>query len=111
MSAFKGFEEQVLDLLVSKILSKDQITAVKDEGTLIENHHTGCGYFLSVSHPCLPIERIVCHTPMVIGNANEIECSFLVFIENRELTIECATAGIDEIPSNFRDLNVQVSVP
>jgi len=109
VTVFKPHEEQVLDLLISSVLASEQIAAIKVKGESIDYHHTGCGYFFSVSHPCLPQNRIVCHTPMVIGNADGIECTFLVFIENGELTIECATAGIDSIPLNFRDLNVRVS--
>jgi len=111
MGVFKPYEEEVLDLLASSVLSAEQIAAVKEEGIQLQDHHTGCGYFFSVTHPCLPLNRSVCHTPLVVGNAEGIECSFLVFIEKGHLTIECATAGLESIPLNFRNLNVRVSAP
>ncbi len=109
MGIFKPYEELVLDLLVSDVLSPEQLQAVKEEGVLLQDHHTGCGYFFSVTHACLPLNRRVCHTPIIIGKAGDIECTFLVFIDKGHLTIECATAGIDSIPLNFRELDVKVS--
>jgi hypothetical protein len=110
MGVFKQYEEDVLDILLSGTLSCEQISAVKAEGKLSRDQHTGHGYLVSVTHPCLPLNRIICHTPMVVGSAEGIECNFSVFIDNGSLTIECDAVAIDVIPLDFRNFDVHISV-
>jgi hypothetical protein len=76
----------------------------------VRYEYSGCGYFLTVRHPEIPQERIVCNKPFVVGVAQGIRCGFIVFIERGELMLECYELGQPTIPANYRDLDVAVSV-
>ena len=93
MGVFKKYEEQVLDLLTASVLSRNQLESVKNDGVQEKYEYTGCGYYLDVKHPCLPIERIVCDDPLIVGNAGSFEAGFVIFIEKGELTLECHDWG------------------
>jgi hypothetical protein len=71
---------------------------------------TGCGYFLTVAHAQIPEERSVCHDPIVMGHADGIDCGFLLFLEKREMMIECHTWGAVEVPEDFRSREVAIEV-
>lgn len=68
------------------------------------------GIFLTIHHSTLPLERIVCDKPWVIGKFKNVQCGFVVFLEQRELTLECYPWGLADIPANFRDQEVEVEV-
>ena len=53
---------------------------------------------------------MVCSKPTLMGEAEGIECGFVVFIGNRELTIECHSWGELNVPDDFRNKNVQVRI-
>jgi hypothetical protein len=109
MSILREYEKTVVHLLASGVLSPQQLDAVIREGKLVEYDYTGCGYFLTIKHDDLPIERIVCDTPKLTGSADGIISGFVVFIEDGELTIECHSWGDVDIPEWFRDRDVQVA--
>ena len=108
MSVFRNYEQKVLNLLVSAVFSPQELNCIIQDSELVDLEHTGSGYFLEVSHPSFPKERIVCHKPTVIGEADGITCGFVVFIENNNLTIECHDWGESDIAGDFRDKDVQV---
>ncbi len=109
MSVLKGFEQQAVDLLLEGVLPRTTIQAVKDNAELVNYEHTGVGYFLTLRHPALPRERLVCDKPTVIGQSEGIESGFIVFIENHELVLECHSWGADHVPETYRDENVQIT--
>jgi hypothetical protein len=104
----KDYETKVLYLLASNVLSVQQLETLVGEGEFVESDYTGCGYFLSIRHPSLPKDRIVCHEPLVTGRADDIICGLVVFIENHQLTIECHSWGDVDVPEDFRDRDVKV---
>jgi hypothetical protein len=106
---FKEYETKVLRLLASGVLLPRQLDVLVREGEFAGYEYTGSGYFLSIRHPSLPRERVVCHEPIVTGCADGISCGFVIFIENGELTIECHSWGDADIPEGFRDRDVQVA--
>jgi hypothetical protein len=110
MSVLKAFEREVFDLLAAGALSTGQIEAVASEGTFVSYEYTGSGYFLTLAHPTLPRERVVCSQPAVMGHAEGIDCGFVLFIENGELMFECHTWGPVDVPEGFREKTVQVEV-
>ena len=107
MGVLKGYERKVLYTLASCALSRRQLEAVAEGGELVSYEHTGCGYFLTIRHESLPEERVVCDRPVLSGSAGGVNCGFVVFIENGELTIECHPWG-ESVPEDFRDREVQV---
>ncbi len=110
MNTFKEYEKKVLYLLASGVLSPEQIESLTSEGEFISYEYTGSGYFFSLKHPCLPKARVVCSEPLVMGYADGVDCGFVVFIENGELTIECHTWGSIDFPEGFRNKDVQIKV-
>ncbi|HEV7890832.1 MAG TPA: hypothetical protein VGP08_09345 [Pyrinomonadaceae bacterium] len=108
MSVLKDYEREVLYTLASDVLSPRQLSAVADEGELVGYDYTGRGYFLTVRHESLPRERIVCNSPMLSGSAGGVNCGFVIFIEDGELTIECHPWD-EDVPEDFRDREVRVT--
>jgi hypothetical protein len=110
MEILKDYEKEVLNLLVSDVLSSDKLNIVINNGEVFGYEYTGSGYFLGIQHSLLPKERIVCSEPIVIGEADDITCGFVVFIEDNQLTIESHSWGELNVPEDFREKNVQVRV-
>lgn len=108
MSILRDFEPEVLKLLAATAISPEQIEEVVREGTLVSYEYTGSGYFLTLSHANLPKERIVCDRPAIKGHADGMECGFVIFIENGELTLECHTWGSIDVSKDFRDKPVRL---
>ncbi len=111
MTVFKNFERQVVEILVKPHIPLDQLKIILDTTELVSfKNNAGAGYFITVHHPSVPSKRIVCDKPLVIGKCKNVQCGFVVFLENRELTLECHSWGLLEIPINFRENAVEVEV-
>jgi len=108
MGEFRVFESHVLRLLVAPKLGAETVEAIEREAELVSYDYSGAGYFLTVKHPSLPSERIVCDKPKVVGHSGNIQSGFVVFIENGELSLECHTWGEIDVPENFREQRVIV---
>jgi hypothetical protein len=108
MGEFRDFETHVLRLLVTQKLGAETVEAIERNAELVSYEYSGVGYFLTVKHPSLPSERIVCDKPNVVGRSGNIESGFVVFIENGELMLECHTWGEIDVPENFREQHVVV---
>lgn len=105
---FKNYEKKVLEILVLGKISDNNLISIVENAEFVGYEYTGSGYFFTVKHTSLPKQRIVCDKPALMGEADNIVCGFVVFLENNELTIECHSWGELEIPENFRERNVQV---
>lgn len=108
MGVLKSYERGVLYTLASDVLSPRQLSAVADEAELVGYEYTGRGYFLTVRHACLPRERTVCNSPVLSGSAGGVDCGFVIFIEDGELTIECHPWG-EDVPEDFREREVKLA--
>jgi hypothetical protein len=73
MTALKDYEQQVVRLLTPGVLSPQEIDSVIREGELVEYDYTGCGYFLTIRHPALPVKRVVCDEPKLAGIVDGID--------------------------------------
>jgi hypothetical protein len=105
---FTEYEKKVLAILVSNTLSSEKLNETILNAEFIDYEYSGSGYYLSVRHPNLPFNRIVCDKPILMGKAENIECGFVVFLESNVLTIECHSWGELEIPQDFREKNVEL---
>ena len=104
----KAHEIKVIDMLASNIASSETMNSIKINPIITDFHTTGHGYFLTVTHSDLPSKRIVCDKPIIIGSHNGVESTFLIFIENHELTIECAGMSQIELPGVYRDCDINI---
>jgi len=103
-----SYERQAIAALVGGHLPLDVVTSVLADGELVSLEHTGAGYYLTVSHPSLPTERVVCNEPLLIGRVGELECGFVVFLENGELTLECHSWSEAGLPTDLRSRDVVI---
>ena len=85
------------------------IESIKTNPNITDFYTTGHGYFLTLTNLELPNERIVCHEPMIIGESNGVESTFLIFIEEHQLTIECAGMSDVEPPKDYRNWDIVIS--
>ena len=104
----KPHEIEIIDILASDVISSDTMNNIKTNPTVKDCHSTGHGYFIIIANPNLPAERIVCDKPIITGECNGVLSTFLIFIEEHELTIECAGIGDVEPPKDYRDWNINV---
>jgi hypothetical protein len=108
MNHFRSFEAEALRLLGAASLGDEVVSAVIRDAEFVGLKHSGVGYFLTVRHPLLPSARLVLSQPIVVGSVGGVSGSYLAFIGQNELMLEYA--GTTDVPSNFRDLPVQVQV-
>jgi hypothetical protein len=110
VSAFRRFETQVLRFLAIPKLGEHVVSSIEQNAELVSYEYSGCGYFLTVKHPEIPLERIVCDKPFVSGLAQGIQAGFLIVIEKGQLMLECHELGDPTIPEDYRNFDVVVSV-
>ncbi len=108
MNNIAEFEKDVIRQLCKAHVSQVLLEELFEESGA-EYEYSGAGYFLTFAHPDLPAERIVCDSPKLSGQWNDIDPGFIVFLENSELTLECHTWGDKEIPCDYREQPVKVS--
>jgi hypothetical protein len=110
MAAFKKFEIEAIRLLTANVLSAEALSQVEQASALDDYEYTGCGYFATLRHESLPIDRVVCHELKVIGESRGIKVGFILFLENHELMLECHDWGIQNIPADFREQDVRIEI-
>ncbi len=107
-TVFRDFERDVIRTLVGRRRPESEVEEVLDAAALVSCEHTESGYYLRVRHPAIPTQRIVCHQPVLIGTAGDLQCGFVVFLEDGLLTLECHTWGDERMPEDFRERSVGV---
>ena len=111
MESLQEFEIEVIEKLTANILNPEQIGEILKNYEAVGIEFTGAGYFLSIKHSEIPKEKFTCSDPILIGHTEgDIICGFVIFIENHQLTLECHEWGAADIPSDFRDRAVKISV-
>lgn len=111
MAAFRSFEKHAIRLMAEAVLPPALLDVVLAAQTLDRVEYTGSGYFLTVKHADLPSERRSLSDPPVAGVAGDIQAGFVVYLGDRELTLECHTWGAVDVPQDFRDMDVDVQTP
>ena len=110
LQLFRPFELQALSYMVGPELTIAWLEKIAVEASLVSYNYSGSGYFLTVAHPVLPSERSVYSYPPVVGNVGEIQAGFVTFVQDGELMLECHTWGAIDVPPDFRDMEVEVSI-
>jgi hypothetical protein len=109
MVALANYEREVIRILAGEKFQPSVISHLTNAAEADSVEHTGVGYFLTLHHPGLPNERHVLSTPMVIGRSSFVECGFVCFVENSELTLECYSWGNAPIPADIRSQDVRIT--
>jgi hypothetical protein len=109
MVALANYEREVIRILAGEKFQPSVVSHLTNAAEADSVEHTGVGYFLTLHHPGLPNERHVLSTPMVIGRSSFVECGFVCFVENSELTLECYSWGNAPIPADIRSQDVRIT--
>src|SRR5215469_15344539 len=86
LTLLREYERRVVQLLVVPHLGAAAVKTIVNEARLVSYENTGVGYFLTLAHPSIPSERMVCDKPTVSGQLGDTPCGFVIFIERGELT-------------------------
>lgn len=105
---FKDYERKVVVTLLDGRLPASVVESVLESVTPVSLENTGAGYFLTAAHPDLPKKRMVCNEPLLIGRVDDVECGFVIFLGNGELTLECHSFGEGGLPTDLRGRDVHV---
>jgi hypothetical protein len=111
MLALRNFEIEVIRLLGKSTLDKSQLDSLADLTGSAEYEYTGSGYYLTLRAPTLPDVRATLSRPSVMGEADGSKCGFVVFIEHGKLVLECHAWRAIDVPDEFRERNVVISMP
>ena len=110
MNPLRSFEIQAIGLMAEGRLTEEQLCAVSRVESISGYEYTGSGYYISIKHPCFPEATHALSHPTVVGTAGEIQAGFVLHIGMGQLTLECHTWGEVDVPEDFRDMNVALSV-
>jgi hypothetical protein len=105
----ESYEQEVLKILCNDVVPNSVLHESIVNPESISYKFTGEGYYLDIKHKELPIDRIVCDKPTVIGQYQEQEIGFIVFIENGIISLECYNYSNKGIPEGIRTGSVKIS--
>ncbi|MEM6799112.1 MAG: hypothetical protein AAF589_06330 [Planctomycetota bacterium] len=108
MSIFTDYEQAVIELLLHREYSCEEVSRIFAGSELVSVEHTGCGYFLTAKHALFPTKRVVCDSPWVEGKAGGIHCGFVAFLEGGELLIDCHGMGTPDMPLTVREMDLAI---
>jgi hypothetical protein len=111
VNAFRDFELEALSLLLREALTPEQFRLVATFSGATAYRYTGSGYCLTISNQILPIDKLTCSTPAVVGQSGDVQSGFVAFLGNQRLTLEWHTRGPVDVPTDFRDRAVVISTP
>jgi len=104
---FRDFEIEVITTLVGDQLEPEILEPVLKSDS-VDVYFSGAGYFATASDEALPTTRFVFSSPIIIGRSNDLEVGFAVFVQDRELTLDCYNY-VGDFPDSFRDQDVSIS--
>jgi len=104
-----NYEIEVLELMLKGEFSSQEIDKIcKSE---IKNYEfTGAGYFLQLRNEIFPINRKVISNPMIMGKGENHDVGFVLFMQNRTLTIECHSWGEGNPPESIRQEKLVIKI-
>ncbi len=107
VDVFSEYEVEVVQLMLTPVLGAVEVDWLVDEARFVSLEFSGVGYFLTVTHPIVPKERLVVSQPNVSGRLGELWLSFVLFLEDGELMFECVSC--DAVPETVREEIVHIS--
>ena len=113
MAKWMEHEKQAIRLMIGDALPKNVLEDVLGSDKC-EVNYTGYGYYLTVGDGRLPVEKDVFDGPadgLFIGaNPSGFECGYVIFVKDRQLTLELFPWDGESLPSDFRETKVEVRV-
>lgn len=103
------FEKEVIHILTKNHLDLEILEKALSDPAKIEIDYSGWGYHLTISHDLLPEARVTCHEPFVVGENSSDFVGFVVYLMDREITLDVHPLQEDGIGPDFRLSAVQVA--
>ncbi len=97
-----NYESLVLEILLKDNFTNSEIESFKS-AHIISYEYTGAGYFVQIENEDLPINRQTYYEPSVYGYGKDYMVGFILYAENKQLTIECHSWGEKNPPITIRD--------
>lgn len=104
------YEIEVLGIMLKSEYSASEIENLISTSTFSGYNFTGAGYFLELTNELFPVKRQVISEPILLGKTEDIQVGFILFIENKTLTIECHGWGGSNPPKDIRTKKVQLEI-
>lgn len=104
------YETEVLRRMLILDFNESEIQNIISKSKITSYDYTGAGYFLELTNKLFPIKRKVISEPTLIGEIEDIQIGFLLFLENNTLTIECHTWGDKNPPEDIRMRIIEINV-
>ena len=104
------FETEVLRHLLQDRLAQNEWQVLLSGYKITNYDFTGAGYFLEVACSGIKLDKETIHQPFIKGNGNNLEVGFLLFVEGNNITIECHGWSDENLPDNFRRLDLQITI-
>jgi hypothetical protein len=102
------YEIEVLRIMLISEYSASDIENIILTSTFGSFDFTGAGYFLEISNDLFPVKRKVISEPFLIGKTKGVQVGFVLFLENKTLTIECHSWGIENPPEDIRSHIIEI---
>ncbi len=103
------YEIEVLKLMLKNEFSIKEIYEIcKSE--IRDYEFTGAGYFLKLKNEIFPVNRKVISEPIIIGRTDNFNVGFVLFMENKALTIECHSWGDKNPTKNIRQEKLTIEI-
>ena len=110
MTKWMEHEKQAIRMLIGERLPKNVLEDVLGSDRCVLDYD-GHGYCVTAEDDRLPVERDVFDGPandFLIGSSpSRLECGYVVFVMNRQLTLDCHPWG-DPLPPEFRESKVDI---
>jgi hypothetical protein len=103
-------EVEVIRMLAGKHLPAAVLDGVIATPSFVGVETTQRGYFLTLGHPALPAVRAVFHEPRVVGQVGDVQCGFVLFLQDGQITLECHSSGDAPLPRDYRWCDIAVRV-
>lgn len=109
MEALKEFEKAVIRTLCAGHISNSTIELALNKPSDVQVKYFGCDYLISIFHDELPTNRVSISLDDFQGYWQTHVLSFIVFIENQTLTLECTNQSKVGCPEDLRQGSIKVN--
>ncbi|MFK5921005.1 MAG: hypothetical protein QM496_02405 [Verrucomicrobiota bacterium] len=120
MDALRDYEIELIRRMIDRPNPEEEWLAVDDliklkpyleeidTSKFLNYEYTVVGYFVTVSHPKIPNERLVLSAPRISYEIDGNDIGFVLFFEDGELMIDCHALSEHDCPINSRDRGITI---
>ena len=105
----KEAEKLIIRLMLKSVFTEQEISNILSKNSITNYQFTGIGYFLEFSNPLFPQDRVVLSEPDITGETADLQLGFVLFLENKILTLECHSLGGEQVPKDIRSRKIELT--